>query len=423
MANQLPDADETAPRRKRRLRAALAADIANFSGRVSVNETRAFGNLSSILKVGREELERHEGDLIGMPGDGLFALFESAVDAMQCAIAIQKRLSEEHNLGGMRLRIGIHVGDVLFEGDLPFGETLNIASRLESLADPGGILVSGTMVDLVSARISATFEDRGVPKLKNIPRRITTFAVHPADLSATQGADVPSRPLLDKTMQIPRKDQPAPKAPSLQERLAEAKHMEPDSEKPETEPPVAPETKHETTLPADEPPVADLQPTASGETDLDETRAPDFGSAVEPETDPGPSTLADESDLEKTRAPYFGSAIEPAPPAPPTDQPSVPSDPIDLDATRAPEYGSAAEQASEPPPQAPLNDAAHTPEDIAQIVDALAVNMGPVARVMVNRKAKSIPTTGALIEELLGELKTSEERAAFRSKLLNLIGR
>ena len=340
-----------APKRKRRLRAALAADIANFSGRVSVNETRAFGNLSSILKIGREELDRHDGDLIGMPGDGLFALFESAVDAVQCALAIQQRLSEENSLGGMRLRIGIHVGDVLFEGDLPFGETLNIAARLESLADPGGILVSGTIVDAVSARISATFEDRGVPRLKNIPRRITTYAVHSAERVSDDELGAPDRTPLDKTMQIPREEKRPIASPSLQERLAA----------PPEDPLMPPPPVHvKPSEPKPEIPVVS-----------------DVSSAVDR---PLPTTAA---------KPALG----------PT----------------------ASKSSSSRLPSSRIN--APSPEDIAQIVDALAVHLGPVARVMVNRKARTAQSTGVLIEELLGELKTSDERAVFRSQLLKLIGR
>jgi class 3 adenylate cyclase len=187
------------------LRAAFASDVANFSGRVSVSETRAFDQLSTILRIGKEELDRHEGVLIATPGDGLFALFESAVDAVHAALSMQQRLALEPHLGGMRLRIGIHLGEVLFDGDIPFGETLNIAARLEQLAEPGGILISAAVVDAVSARVAATFEDRGVPQLKNIPRRIATFSVKPADSTPPEGAELPILEPLDHTMQFSRR--------------------------------------------------------------------------------------------------------------------------------------------------------------------------------------------------------------------------
>lgn len=202
MANS-PEVRRPSGTLKRRLRAAFSADIANFSGNVSVSETRAFGNLSGVLKIGREELANFEGVLIGIPGDGLFALFESVVNAVLCAITIQERLAADALLGSaMLLRIGIHLGDVLFEGDLAFGETLNIAARLQALADPGGTLVSGAVVDAVSARVAANFEPRGAPQLKNIPRRIATYAVHPrVDVqTVVEASDFEQ---LEHTMQLP----------------------------------------------------------------------------------------------------------------------------------------------------------------------------------------------------------------------------
>ena len=191
--------------RKRRLRAALFADVANFSGSVSVNETIAFGNLSAVLSIGREALQRHEGDLITTPGDGLFALFESVVNSVTCALWLQEQLAKRLDHGSMRLRIGIHVGDVLFDGDMPLGETINIASRLQSLADPGGILVSSLVVECVSARISASFEDRGVPRLKNIPRRIHTYSVLPKVVANTDEAGIQANPL-DQTMHLSKRE-------------------------------------------------------------------------------------------------------------------------------------------------------------------------------------------------------------------------
>ncbi len=347
MATDNPQSNDAAPKRKRRLRAALAADIANFSGRVSVSETRAFGHLSTILKIGREELERHEGDLIGMPGDGLFALFESAVDAVQCALSIQERLSSETNLGGMRLRIGIHVGDVLFEGDLPFGETLNIAARLESLADPGGILVSGTMVDAVSARIQATFEDRGVPSLKNIPRRITTFAVHSADRLSDTDMGIASTPL-DKTMQLPRTEKSA---------------AQNESRDPVRPPPPAPNEKPSSSLLDRLPPEPDLsvKPVAEGSSAPSAPAAP-------------PNSATKPSEVRKQPTPVLPAA-------------AIPVDVID------------------------------------EITAALAVQLGPVARLMVSRNAKTASSTSELIERLATELASSDERARFRTRLIKLLGR
>jgi len=185
---------------KRKLRAILAADIANFSGRVSINETNALSELSAVLKIAREAVSRFDGQLISMTGDGLFVLFESAVDAVECALEIQSGLRCIQASRAMPLRIGLHLGEVLFEDDIACGEALNIAARLESLADPGGILVSGAVFDAVSARIPATFEPRGMPRLKNIPRQINTFAVRAAGTAAAPADALDDDPL-DRTVE------------------------------------------------------------------------------------------------------------------------------------------------------------------------------------------------------------------------------
>lgn len=199
MDNPAPDAPQPAGKRVRRLRAVFAADMANFGGLVSVDETNTLDALWATRRIAREELAAHGGWLFGMPGDGIFALFESAVDAVRCALDTQARLAAMTRFDAVRMRIGIHLGDVLFHDDLPFGETLVIAARLESLAEPGGILVSAAVMEAVAPRISATFGERGVFDLKHSPRRITTFSVSmppAADMNATVSRVEP----LDRTV-------------------------------------------------------------------------------------------------------------------------------------------------------------------------------------------------------------------------------
>lgn len=188
--------------RRRSLRAVFAADIAGFSGRMSLNETNTVNVLTEILSLGREALARHDGCLFGMPGDGLFATFESGVSAVQCALELQADLAARSQLSTMPLRIGIHLGEVIIKDDIPYGETLNIAARLESLADRGGILVSGTVMDAVASRLSATFEARGIPQLKNIPRRIPTFAVKPPPARTLVEQDRTGMSTLDQTTRL-----------------------------------------------------------------------------------------------------------------------------------------------------------------------------------------------------------------------------
>ncbi len=183
--------------RRRRLRAVFAADIANFGGLVSIDETMTLDALWATRRVATEELAIHGGWLFGMPGDGVFALFESTVDAVRCALRIQSRLAESPKLYALKLRIGVHLGEVLFHDELPFGEALVIAARLESLAEPGGILVSASVMDSVASHVAATFVECGVPTLKHSPRRIETFRVLPLP---PEGEPAPAAALLDRTV-------------------------------------------------------------------------------------------------------------------------------------------------------------------------------------------------------------------------------
>ena len=109
------NAGSSAPKvqRRRSLRAVFAADIAGFSGRMSLNETSTVNALSEIRTIGRRALDAHDGWLFGMPGDGLFATFESAVSAVQCALDMQLDLEGRPHLQDTPLRIGIHLGEVI----------------------------------------------------------------------------------------------------------------------------------------------------------------------------------------------------------------------------------------------------------------------------------------------------------------------
>ena len=188
--------------RRRRLRAVFAADAADFGGLVQSDETGTLQDLWRTRRLAREELDANGGWLFGMPGDGIFALFESAVDAVRCALLTQSRLAAQTNV--LRLRIGVHLGEVLFQDDLPFGEALIIAARLESLAEPGGILVSAAVMDAVAPRISATFERCGVKSLKHSTRRITTFSVKASDGAIDLRPGALATDPFDSTMDLDR---------------------------------------------------------------------------------------------------------------------------------------------------------------------------------------------------------------------------
>jgi adenylate cyclase len=149
-------------------------------------------------------IERHDGRIVNTWGDAVIAEFGSVVEAVQCAVEMQQELSS-HNGGlpepqRMRFRIGINLGDVMVEGDDVYGDGVNIAARLQELAEPGGILISGPVYEQVHNKLSIGFDCLGEQRLKNVAKPVTGYRV-------LQG-DAPSRP------QAPRpeatKEPPAP---------------------------------------------------------------------------------------------------------------------------------------------------------------------------------------------------------------------
>ncbi len=169
-------------RPKRRLAVILAADVVGYSRLMEQDEA---GTLATLKARRREVLEplvaRHRGRIFKIAGDSALAEFGSAVGAVQCAIDLQREmacandaLSDERSIV---LRIGVNLGDVIVEGSDLYGDGINIAARLEGMAEPGGILVSGTAYDHVRNKVSTGFDDLGVRNLKNIREPVRVFAV------------------------------------------------------------------------------------------------------------------------------------------------------------------------------------------------------------------------------------------------------
>jgi adenylate cyclase len=171
----------------RRLAAIFAGDIAGYSRLMGADEE---GTLRQ-LKAHRKELvdpkiTEHRGRIVKTTGDGMLVEFVSVVDAVRCAVDIQRGMAER-NAGvpadkRIQFRIGINVGDIIIDGDDIFGDGVNVASRLETLADPGGIMVSGVVHDQVRDKLSFSFEDMGEQMVKNIARPI---GVHRVSLAET----------------------------------------------------------------------------------------------------------------------------------------------------------------------------------------------------------------------------------------------
>src|SRR5215475_8715371 len=176
----------TAERVERRLAAIFAGDVAGYSRLMGQDET---GTLTRLRALRRElidpEIAEHKGPIVKTTGDGILIEFPSVVEAVACAVAIQRGISERNAKipadRRIEFRIGINLGDVIVEeGDI-YGDGVNIAARIEALADPGGVFVSNTVHDHVRDRLPFLFEDLGEQQVKNITRPVRVYRVR--DLS------------------------------------------------------------------------------------------------------------------------------------------------------------------------------------------------------------------------------------------------
>ena len=180
-------AGETA---KRKLTTILAADVVSYSQLMARDEEGTLSRLKAYRAVSDRLVDKHNGRVFNTAGDAFLAEFDSAVEAVRCAISIQEdlavrnaQLSEDQQ---MWLRIGINVGDVMVEdGDL-FGDGVNVAARLEGLAEPGGICISGSTFDQVKNKLSIAFDDIGAQRVKNIPEPVPAFRIVPGRVAVKE---------------------------------------------------------------------------------------------------------------------------------------------------------------------------------------------------------------------------------------------
>lgn len=171
---------------KQRLAAILAADVAGYSRLMAADERATVAALDAARAVFRAQIESNQGRVIDMAGDSVLAVFETATGAVSAALAVQQtlnsRVADEPEARRMRFRIGVHLGDVIEKGDgTIYGDGVNIAARLEGLAEPGGIAVSDSIRNAVKGKVSASFEDRGEQKVKNIAEPVRAYRVGPRD--------------------------------------------------------------------------------------------------------------------------------------------------------------------------------------------------------------------------------------------------
>jgi adenylate cyclase len=160
----------------RRLAGILAADIVSYSRLLSADEPGTLRRVRTLrVEIIEPIAQSHGGRIFKTTGDGFLAAFASAVQAVRAAIAIQQAVRERDD--GLRLRIGVHQGEVVSEGEDFLGDGVIIASRLESLADPGGICISGRVREDAAGKMALEVEDLGTPTLKNIAQPISVFRV------------------------------------------------------------------------------------------------------------------------------------------------------------------------------------------------------------------------------------------------------
>jgi len=180
---------------ERRLAAILAADMVGFSRQMGADEAGTLARLAALrTDVLDPLLAEHHGRLFKTMGDGFLAEFASAVQAVACALSIQSRLAE--NPDGLRLRIGIHQGDVVVQGDDLMGDGINIAARLEPLAEPGGLVISARVREDAAGKLDIAAQDMGEQTLKNIAMPLRAFRISVS--GASSASTVLALPLPDK---------------------------------------------------------------------------------------------------------------------------------------------------------------------------------------------------------------------------------
>jgi TolB-like protein/Tfp pilus assembly protein PilF len=183
---------------ERKLAAIMAADVVGYSRLMERDEAGTYERLRAHRKeLFEPEIERHHGRVFKLVGDGLLAEFASVVDAVECAAVLQRGMTQRNSTlpvdQRINIRIGLHVGDVIVEDGDRHGDAVNVAARLQQLAEPGGICVSRPVVDHVRQKVALAFELRGEEQLKNIAEPVSVFRVR---LESTQAKPLP--PLPDK---------------------------------------------------------------------------------------------------------------------------------------------------------------------------------------------------------------------------------
>jgi adenylate cyclase len=184
---------------ERKLAAILSADAVGYSRLMAEDEVSTVQTLTAYRDVVGMLVHQHRGRVVDSPGDNLLAEFPSALNAVQAAVEIQRVIKARNTAvpadRQMEFRIGVHLGDVIVEGERIYGDGVNIAARLEGLADPGGVCISGTVHEQVQRKLDLTYEDLGKQALKNIPDPVQAYRVR---LEPDVGIPTESLPGMDE---------------------------------------------------------------------------------------------------------------------------------------------------------------------------------------------------------------------------------
>jgi adenylate cyclase len=181
----------------RKLAAILSADVVGYSRLMAEDEAATIGRLTAYREQIQALVRDHRGRVVDSPGDNILAEFPTALDAVRCSVEMQAVLRARNTIlpaeRRMEFRIGVHMGDVAVEGERVYGDGVNIAARLEGLADAGGICISATVHDQVRNKIDVRYSDLGDQTVKNIPEQVHVYRVQPPSVSSEPDRRAPAR--------------------------------------------------------------------------------------------------------------------------------------------------------------------------------------------------------------------------------------
>jgi len=194
---------------ERRLAAILAADVAGYSRLMGADEEGTHERLQAHLReLINPKISEHRGRIVKNTGDGFLAEFQSVVDAVRCAVEVQRGMADREpevpEERRIRFRIGVNLGDVIAEPEDIYGDGVNVAARLEALAEPGGICISRMVRDQIRDKLPYPFEDLGEQSVKNIARPVRVYALRPEAIAFLPAPNAPAAPPTSQPVIAPR---------------------------------------------------------------------------------------------------------------------------------------------------------------------------------------------------------------------------